>query len=421
MGLLEPITHKEEIENLLNEAQTKYDTALNNFNKQKDKTADCLEELGKVKIKAWSEGMDRFVTNFSAFNNIEIIKTVDTNVSFIGSSEEPQQMIVNMQQASLTASEVAKAGVAAVGSGALIGIASYGGAMMFGTASTGTAIAALSGAAKTNATLAFFGGGSKAVGGLGIAGGKLVLAGIVAAPVLAVAAVITSVKSKERLAEAKKIHAEAIDAAEKMNMMTTGMNGIEKMSDNYSDFIKKLGKKFMPFVVELECIKKAHPVQDGGQIDFNSLTTVEQKTLHLSWLMAQIYYHVLSTPILTADGKVSMEAKQVIDTANKEFKQFKKDIFKLSGEDAQAANILWHSSANMMLLLNLVVSIAMLGLGVFAFRYGIMRGLVFIVSAMIAFPIFFKIKVPSDSRLWLYRIYRLIAACAFAVIMQCIL
>lgn len=421
MGLLEPITHKEEIENLLNEAQTKYDTALNNFSKQKDKTADCLEELGKVKIKAWSEGMDSFVTNFSAFNNIEIIKTVDTNVSFIGSSEEPKQMIVNMQQASLTASEVAKAGVAAVGSGALIGIASYGGAMMFGTASTGTAIAALSGAAKTNATLAFFGGGSKAVGGLGIAGGKLVLAGIVAAPVLAVAAVITSVKSKERLAEAKKIHAEAIDAAEKMNMMTTGMNGIEKMSDNYSNFIKKLGKKFKPFIVELECIKKSHPVQDGGQIDFNSLTTVEQKTLHLSWLMAQIYYNVLSTPILTADGNVSMEAKQVIDTANKEFKQFKKDTFKLSGEDAQAANILWHSSANMMLLLNLVVTIAMLGLGVFAFRYGIMRGLVFIVSAMIAFPIFFKIKVTSDSRLWLYRIYRLIAACAFAVIMQCIL
>ena len=32
------------------------------------------------------------------------------------------------------------------------------------------------------------------------------------------------------------------DAAEKMNMMTTGMNGIEKMSDNYLDFIKKLGK-----------------------------------------------------------------------------------------------------------------------------------------------------------------------------------
>ena len=156
MGLLEPITHKEEIENLLNEAQTKYDTALNNFNKQKDKTADCLEELGKVKIKAWSEGMDSFVTNFSAFNNIEIIKTVDTNVSFIGSSEEPQQIIVNMQQASLTASEVAKAGVAAVGSGALIGIASYGGVLLFCLVWTGTEKADLFGAGRRQSKLAFF-------------------------------------------------------------------------------------------------------------------------------------------------------------------------------------------------------------------------------------------------------------------------
>lgn len=421
MGLLEPITHKEEIENLLNEAQTKYDTARTNFDKQKKKTADRLEYLGKVKIKAWSDGMDSFARNFGAFNNIEIIKTVDTSMNFIGSSEEPQEMIVKIQLASLTASEVAKAGVAAVGSGALIAIASYGGAMMFGTASTGTAIAALSGAAKTNATLAFFGGGSKAAGGLGIAGGKLVLAGIVAAPVLAVAAVITSVKSKERLAEAKKIHAEAIDAAEKMDVMTTGMKGIEKMSNNYSDFIKKFEKKFKPFIDELERIKKAHSVQDGEQIDFNSLTAVEQKTLHLSWLMAQIYYHVLSAQILTADGMVSIEAKQIIDTANKEFKQFKKDTFKLSGEDAKAANILWHSSANKMLFLNLTMTILMLGLSVFAFRYDITRGLAFIVSAIISFPVFFKIKISSDSRLWLYRIFRLVAACMFAIIMQCIL
>lgn len=108
MGLLEPITHKEEIENLLNEAQTKYDTALNNFNKQKEKTADCLEELGKVKIKAWSEGMDSFVTNFSAFNNIEIIKTVDTNVSFIGSSEEPQQKLKVLHNKKLKETEFIK-------------------------------------------------------------------------------------------------------------------------------------------------------------------------------------------------------------------------------------------------------------------------------------------------------------------------
>ena len=102
-----------------------------------------------------------------------------------------------------------------MGTGALVGIASYGGAMMFASASTGTAIAVLSGAAKTNATLAWFGGGSIKSGGLGMAGGKIMLAGIVLVPILGVAALITSAKSKEKLAEAKKVNAEAKEAASK--------------------------------------------------------------------------------------------------------------------------------------------------------------------------------------------------------------
>lgn len=421
MGLLEPITHKEEIEGLINEAQSKYDAAQKNFEEQKEKTTKSLEILGKTKIDAWAKGMDSFVECFSSFNNIEVVQTIDTNMSFIGSDEEPQQMMVNMQQASLTANEVVKAGVAAIGTGALVGIASYGGAMMFGTASTGTAIAALSGAAKTNATLAFFGGGSKAVGGLGIAGGKLVLAGIVAVPILAVGAVITSVKSKERLAEAKKVHAEAMDAVSKMDIMTTGMNGIEKMSNNYSSFIKKFGKKFKPFIKEMERIRAEHPNGDGEMIDFNELSVVEQKTLHLSWLMAQIYYHVLSTPILTADGKVSTDAEKVISVAEKEFKQFKKDTFKMTGDDAKAANILWASSARSMMIVNFIAMAIMIFAGVSLFATNVLGGLALFVGAVIAFPIFFKFKAPSASKLWLWRIVRLICAVVFSILMFIVL
>lgn len=184
--------------------------------------------------------MDSFVTVFGTFKNVEMDRRIDSNMDFIGSDEEPKQMLMNIQNASMTANEVAKAGFAALGTGALVGIASYGGAMMFGTASTGTAIAALSGAAKTNATLAWFGGGAKAAGGLGMAGGKLILAGVVVAPIVAVAAVIAGAKGKEKLAEAKKIHAEAEEAVSQMNIMTTGMEGIAKMSDNYSSFILNL-------------------------------------------------------------------------------------------------------------------------------------------------------------------------------------
>ena len=48
----------------------------------------------------------------------------------------------------------------------------------FGTAGTGTAISTLSGAAATNATLAWLGGGTLVAGGLGIAGGAIVLVAV---------------------------------------------------------------------------------------------------------------------------------------------------------------------------------------------------------------------------------------------------
>lgn len=50
----------------------------------------------------------------------------------------------------------------------------------FGAASTGTAISSLSGAAATNATLAWLGGGSLAAGGGGMAAGSVVLGTITA-------------------------------------------------------------------------------------------------------------------------------------------------------------------------------------------------------------------------------------------------
>jgi len=50
MGLLEPITHSEEIESLLNEAKSRYESAEKKMNSQKEKTAKALEQLGKAKV-----------------------------------------------------------------------------------------------------------------------------------------------------------------------------------------------------------------------------------------------------------------------------------------------------------------------------------------------------------------------------------
>ena len=62
-----------------------------------------------------------------------------------------------------------------VGAGVLTALGAYGAVQAFGIASTGAAIGGLSGAAANSATLAWFGGGALAAGGLGIAGGTAVL------------------------------------------------------------------------------------------------------------------------------------------------------------------------------------------------------------------------------------------------------
>lgn len=415
MGLLEPITHKEEIERLINEAQTLYDSAKKKFESQKEQTTNKLEKLGKVKIKAWAEGMDTFVSVFGSFKNVEIDRKIDSNMSFIGSDEEPKQMLMNIQNASMTANEVAKAGFAAIGTGALVGIASYGGAMLFGTASTGTAIAALSGAAKTNATLAWFGGGAKAAGGMGMAAGKLVLAGVVVAPIVAVAAVIAGAKGKERLAEAQKINAEAREAVSQMEIMTTGMEGIARMSDNYSDFIKKLNKKFAPFIQELERIRDSYEVDADGMIEYDLLSDVEQKTLHISWLMAQVYYHVLSTPILNSKGKVSREAREALDASTQGLKQIRKDTYKMVGEDSRVADIVWKPEANKMFIVNLFAIGIFIALGILSMSTSVLKGILLILCSIVACPIFFKFTNLPASRVYTWRIIRLAISVVLAI------
>jgi hypothetical protein len=75
----------------------------------------------------------------------------------------------------------------------------------FGSASTGAAISGLSGAAATNATFAWLGGGTLAAGGAGMSGGAAVLGGVVALPLIAVASFMTHKKANQFLAEAARL------------------------------------------------------------------------------------------------------------------------------------------------------------------------------------------------------------------------
>lgn len=92
--------------------------------------------------------------------------------------------------------------------------ATFTAATMLGTASTGAAISGSSGIAATKATLALLGGGSLAARGAGVAGGTLVIAGIVAAPaaILGIGGVVWMVRRSRKKEEELRAHLDRAEA-----------------------------------------------------------------------------------------------------------------------------------------------------------------------------------------------------------------
>lgn len=411
------IHNNEEAKELIEKASTLCETAKRNFESQKDKTSRGLKKLGDVKIKAWSKGMESFVTEFGYFKNVQMDESLDlrTNLRYSG-DDEPECKLVNMQNAALTAKEIIKIGAVSIGAGAVVGIAAYGGAMMFGKASTGIALSALSGAAAKNATLAWFGGGAIKAGGLGMAGGKLLLGGVVVAPVLAVAGFVMEAKSKEKLANARMVYAEAEESASKIDTMTAYLKGIYDVSSDYGEFIGKFGRKFQPFVDELKRIRSTKQVDENGKIDFNSLTEAEQKTLHLAWLMSQIYYQLLTAPILTESGDITAEAKPALADAQRALKDLERQTFKMKGDGAAAANILWKKKAVFSLATNFFVIGLFVMLGILLFRISAIKSVLLLLDCAVAFPIFLKFKNLPESKKYAWRLVRLVVSLIIMVL-----
>lgn len=114
----------------------------------------------------------------------------------------------------LTAGETALNATKGVAAGVSTAAGAWALAGTFGAASTGTALSTLSGAALTNATLAWFGGGALAAGGGGMAAGAAVLGGVVALPALALLAVFSHASADKKIAEMKKQGLKLIEAQE---------------------------------------------------------------------------------------------------------------------------------------------------------------------------------------------------------------
>ena len=294
------------------EAQDTFDKAQKRLKDARSQCTKELKTLGQLKLDVWNRQLGRFVSLFGQLRNVELVGAAE--VDQLGTATFQKEDLAKMKKVSDLATEVVSGGAAAIGSGALVGMASYGGATMLATASTGTAISSLSGVAATNATLAWFGGGSLAAGGAGMAGGVAVLGGFVAGPVLAVGGMVLAAKTRRNLAAARTNYAEAEKIASECDAAASVVNGIRKVAEQFQDMIANLDQRTTPILDDLAALIEKNCTTFScwrpwtwwpRRPNYSKFTEDERRKVHLAVMFAQGFKIVLDTPILTKEGALA--------------------------------------------------------------------------------------------------------------------
>ena len=285
------------------------DNARKRLEQQRGAVAQSLEKLGEEKLQILAGTVTSFVSAFEKIKNIDFTSSV--GLEELEKLHIDQKDFEELKELGNFAIQVAGGVTAGAAGGALTAIGAYGAAQTFAAASTGTAIASLSGAAATNATLAFFGGGSLAAGGLGMAGGMMVLGGLVAGPALLVMGLITGAKSQEKLDQALINKAQAEEIMEALHTASDQCSAIRRRAYLFYSLLAHLDTYLLPLVWQMEDI-----IAKEGT-DYRTYSPESKKVIMAAASNAGSVKAVLDVPILTDDGSLTEQSGEIVEKIGK--------------------------------------------------------------------------------------------------------
>ncbi|MEN9358748.1 MAG: hypothetical protein RL095_283 [Verrucomicrobiota bacterium] len=285
-------------------AQRDFDEAQKKLQTKRLEVNENLQRLGRTKFEIYTVTIPRFVELFEKIKNVEF-KDLSLNGEALPMTRSE---LKDLKAITLAGKELAVGGVTALGAGGLAGLAAYGGALTLATASTGTAIGTLSGVAATNATLAWFGGGSIAAGGLGMAGGMAVLGGIVAGPVLALGGFILSAKAKAAIDDARANRAQAELAVEQMNSAWAVADSIQIRVNEFQRVLSILDAQLTEMTRGLTKLVTRSS-------DYKTYSQAERESVMAIVLTAKLIKDLLCVHVIDEAGATTQEsAKALADT-----------------------------------------------------------------------------------------------------------
>lgn len=269
---------------------------------QRKDTYAVLEDYGSRKLRAFNGPIADFITTFGRLKNVEAIHTPELDKLQIG--DFSTQSLAGLQQDYQLLMDSGLGLGAGISGGAALAYGAYSGTMMLATASTGTAIGTLSGAAATNATLAWLGGGSLAAGGGGVAMGTAVLGGIVAGPALAIFGHVLGSKAEEALANAESNKEVASTHWKEAKLAAEQLNAIEEVVRLANDTFSKVSTHLRRSVRQLQGV-----IEAKGE-DYSTFAPEDKEAVFRSVKYAQLIKAMIDTPILDEQGALVLSTSK---------------------------------------------------------------------------------------------------------------
>lgn len=285
-----------------NEAKSLVNTANRQVEVQRITTNDLLTDYGTRKLRAFNGSISDFIVTFGRLKNVEIIQTPELEKVNVG--DFSNKTLTGLREDYQALKDAGLGLGSGIGGGAALAFGAYNGSMMLAAASTGTAISSLSGVAATNATLAWLGGGSLATGGFGMAGGMMVLGGIMAGPALAIFGHIVGNKGEEALNNARSNKEQARSIHDQANLMVDKLQAIEQVTKLANETLSKVNARLRRSVNDLQNV-----IENQGE-DYRSYPQEDREVVFRSVKFAQLIKAMIDTPILDQDGNLVLSTEK---------------------------------------------------------------------------------------------------------------
>jgi hypothetical protein len=290
------------------EASTRYQRAVDQFDTARERTTAYLATYGALRLDIFDDELRRLQSALDRIvgANLEPLAELDFELA-------AQVRELGLSEVDFAGVDAARALAASAGAGGATYLAAIGAVGAFGVASTGTPIAVLSGAAAANATVAWFGGGALAAGGLGAGAGAAILGGVVVGPALAVGGFVLNARASRRLEEAKAYAAKVAVHTEELRTARLAAQLIGRRASAFTDIATDLRALLTPLVIWAEQTATNARTPD-------ELSEMEIRRLHLTVELARTLKKLLDTPLVTDDGKASPASAAAIKATRADIK-----------------------------------------------------------------------------------------------------